>query len=69
MHVWETIGSDYLASRVKVAVLVKGGHLVNDATYLLYEDGQAHWFTSSRIDTTNTHGTGPMEHTYCVTRA
>lgn len=28
MHVWETIGSDYLASRVKVAVLVKGGHLV-----------------------------------------
>ena len=40
------------------AVLVKGGHLVNDATDVLYHDGRADWFTSPRIDTPNTHGTG-----------
>ena len=40
------------------AVLVKGGHLVNDATDLLYEKGSCRWFRSARIDTPNTHGTG-----------
>lgn len=40
------------------AILVKGGHLVNDAIDLLYQDGEIHWYQSSRIDTTNTHGTG-----------
>ena len=40
------------------AVLVKGGHLVNDATDLLYKDGKSMWFSSERIDNPNTHGTG-----------
>ena len=40
------------------AVLVKGGHLVNDATDLLYYGGKYKWFSSPRIDTKNTHGTG-----------
>lgn len=40
------------------AVLVKGGHLVNDATDLLYYCGKYKWFSSPRIDTKNTHGTG-----------
>lgn len=40
------------------AILVKGGHLVNDAIDLLYQNGEIHWYQSSRIDTTNTHGTG-----------
>ncbi len=40
------------------AVLVKGGHQVNDATDLLF-DGQAlHRFAGRRIDNPNTHGTG-----------
>lgn len=40
------------------AVLLKGGHSINDANDLLYADGQAHWFEGKRIDNPNTHGTG-----------
>jgi hydroxymethylpyrimidine/phosphomethylpyrimidine kinase len=43
---------------LKGAVLVKGGHLVNDAIDLLYEEGNIHWFKSERINNPNTHGTG-----------
>ena len=39
-------------------ILVKGGHLVNDATDLLYKGGKVKWFSSPRIDNPNTHGTG-----------
>jgi hydroxymethylpyrimidine/phosphomethylpyrimidine kinase len=40
-------------------VLVKGGHLVGDATdVLLLEDGSTHTFPTPRIDTPHTHGTG-----------
>ncbi len=40
------------------AVLLKGGHSVNDANDLLYADGEAVWFEGKRIDNPNTHGTG-----------
>ena len=40
------------------AVLIKGGHLVNDAIDLLYREGEYRWFTSERINNNNTHGTG-----------
>ncbi len=40
------------------AILVKGGHLVSDATDLLYENGKEQWFSAKRIDNPNTHGTG-----------
>lgn len=40
------------------AVLLKGGHSVNDANDLLYADGCLHWFKGKRIDNPNTHGTG-----------
>ena len=40
------------------AVLLKGGHSINDANDLLYADGQATWFYGKRIDNPNTHGTG-----------
>ena len=40
------------------AVLVKGGHSINDANDLLYSQGQARWFYGKRIDNPNTHGTG-----------
>lgn len=40
------------------AVLVKGGHSINDANDLLYSDGQLTWFQGKRINNPNTHGTG-----------
>ena len=49
----EKIGSTY-----GCAVLLKGGHRINDANDLLYADGEARWFMGRRIDNPNTHGTG-----------
>ena len=40
------------------AVLLKGGHSINDANDLLYADGEIRWFEGRRIDNPNTHGTG-----------
>lgn len=40
------------------AVLLKGGHSVNDANDLLYANGDYHWFDGKRINNPNTHGTG-----------
>ncbi|MGM9552871.1 MAG: bifunctional hydroxymethylpyrimidine kinase/phosphomethylpyrimidine kinase [Faecousia sp.] len=40
------------------AVLLKGGHNVNDANDLLYANGALQWFRGKRIDNPNTHGTG-----------
>lgn len=41
-----------------VAVLMKGGHSVNDANDLLISEEGEHWFHAVRIDNPNTHGTG-----------
>ena len=40
------------------AVLVKGGHLAGDPTDILYHQGEWTEFTSPRIETRHTHGTG-----------
>ena len=40
------------------AVLLKGGHSINDANDLLYANGEYKWFYGKRIDNPNTHGTG-----------
>ena len=40
------------------AVLLKGGHSINDANDLLYSEGSYRWFYGKRIDNPNTHGTG-----------
>ncbi len=40
------------------AVLLKGGHNINDANDFLYADGTGTWFCGTRINTPNTHGTG-----------
>lgn len=40
------------------AVLVKGGHLEDDATDLLYDGNEFVLFPQERINTTHTHGTG-----------
>lgn len=47
------IGESY-----RCAVLLKGGHSVNDANDLLYANGELVWFEGKRIDNPNTHGTG-----------
>ncbi len=40
------------------AVLLKGGHSVQDANDLLYDHGKLQWFEGARIANPNTHGTG-----------
>lgn len=40
------------------AVLLKGGHQLNDANDLLCREGDCRWFRGKRIDNPNTHGTG-----------
>jgi len=40
------------------AVLLKGGHNINDANDFLYSQGAGQWFEGRRIDNPNTHGTG-----------
>ena len=42
----------------RCAVLLKGGHSVNDANDLLYANGELRWFAGRRIQNPNTHGTG-----------
>jgi len=40
------------------AVLLKGGHDINDANDYLYSQGMGQWFEGQRINNPNTHGTG-----------
>ena len=40
------------------AVLMKGGHALNDANDYLCVNGTGRWFVGKRIDNPNTHGTG-----------
>jgi hydroxymethylpyrimidine/phosphomethylpyrimidine kinase len=47
-----------LASMGPHAVLIKGGHLAGDAIDILFYRGEWNEFTSPRIDTRHTHGTG-----------
>jgi len=49
----KTIGDKY-----RCAVLLKGGHNINDANDLLYANGEYQWFCAKRINNPNTHGTG-----------
>lgn len=48
----------YISENYGCAVLLKGGHSINDANDLLYVNGQGTWFYGKRINNTNTHGTG-----------
>lgn len=47
-----------ISNTYKCAVLLKGGHKVNDANDLLYSGDKVSWFEGKRIDNPNTHGTG-----------
>ncbi len=48
----------YISKTYNCAVLLKGGHSINDANDLLLSDGKIKWFYGKRIDNPNTHGTG-----------
>ena len=56
--------ADMIAAAKKIgdsypcAVLLKGGHSINDANDLLYAHGELLWFEGKRIHNPNTHGTG-----------
>ena len=47
-----------IADRYGCAVLLKGGHCINDANDLLCANGEYRWFQGKRINNPNTHGTG-----------
>ena len=49
----------HISEAYHCAVLCKGGHSINDANDLLFEQSGAYrWFYGKRIDNPNTHGTG-----------
>ncbi|HML38676.1 MAG TPA: bifunctional hydroxymethylpyrimidine kinase/phosphomethylpyrimidine kinase [Bacillota bacterium] len=50
--------AEFISQEYGCAVLCKGGHSVNDANDLLYQNGGYRWFFGKRIDNQNTHGTG-----------
>lgn len=50
--------AEKIAKTYTCAVLLKGGHSINDSNDLLYRDGSYKWFKGKRIDNPNTHGTG-----------
>lgn len=52
------IASKELGEKYNCGVLVKGGHLDEKATDVLFDKGNFFEFTSERINTKNTHGTG-----------
>lgn len=48
----------YIGDHYHCAVLLKGGHQINDANDLLYKEEKYQWFKGKRINNNNTHGTG-----------
>ena len=50
--------AEVISRRYGCAVLLKGGHQLNDANDLLYRNGSYQWFHGKRIQNPNTHGTG-----------
>ena len=53
--------AELIGTKYNCAVLLKGGHTVNDANDLLYRGGSEKkfiWFEGKRINNPNTHGTG-----------
>ena len=52
------IAARYIGDHYHCAVLLKGGHSINDANDLLYANGEHVWFEGRRINNPNTHGTG-----------
>ncbi len=54
-----TQAAKIIHAKYKCAVLIKGGHMINDANdYLYVDENNSVWLNGKRINTTNTHGTG-----------
>lgn len=47
-----------MSEAFETAILVKGGHLEGAAADVLAEEGKETWFTTTRLENSNTHGTG-----------
>lgn len=47
-----------LGEQIKGAVLLKGGHLLQEADDLLYRNKDYFWYSGEKIQNENTHGTG-----------
>lgn len=47
-----------LSESYPAAILIKGGHAVDNADDLLYVCGKEVWFLGAKLDNSNTHGTG-----------
>lgn len=52
------IAAKELGEKYNCGVLVKGGHLDEKATDVLFDKSEFHEYTSERVHTRNTHGTG-----------
>lgn len=52
------LAAQRIAAFYQGAILIKGGHLTEEASDLLYMNGEVHWFNGVRFDNCNTHGTG-----------
>ena len=52
------LSAQHLGRKYGCAVLLKGGHSINDANDLFWHNGDTKWFSGKRINTVNTHGTG-----------
>lgn len=52
------LAAEKISTAYRCAVLMKGGHQLNDANDLLFAGGSYRWFLGKRIDNPNTHGTG-----------
>ena len=50
--------AEIIGRKYGCAVLCKGGHSLNDANDLLWNNDSCTWFNGRRIDNPNTHGTG-----------
>ncbi len=53
-----TQAAEKISTKFGCSVLLKGGHMINDANDYLFDGNTGTWFTGKRIDTRNTHGTG-----------
>ena len=52
------VAAKHISDNYHCAVLLKGGHSINDANDLLYTNDEFTWFEGKRINNPNTHGTG-----------
>ena len=50
--------AELLGRKYGCAVLIKGGHVISDASDVLWTEGDIVWFHGKHIDNPNTHGTG-----------